>query len=387
MKRSTCHLIAATLISTLVAACVIEDRTPGPELTDPGSADDDEPASSQACESYCSEAMENCTGEFQIYPSHEICETLCAHFPAGDSDNPEGNTVACRAEQARLAGTTGEPRVHCPSAGPGGNARGNNVGCGTDCEAYCYLHPRLCDIEGESPLEEEECLRQCAGLREKPTFSIDVDYDGEDSLECRLVHLTSAAAAPDAHCWHAAMAPRPESPCDDLPGAPVQCDVYCDLVMTACVDDHQMYENTEQCLATCEALPPGSAEDEIEDTVGCRRYHSYNALAAPAAHCLHAGPTGDGHCGTENCTSYCTILQAACESEFAVEFQDGADAGPLGGCVEACMRLDGANADESNYSVNPEAEGDTLGCRTLHAVRALNDANECAAAFGGAPCD
>jgi hypothetical protein len=96
------------------------------------------------------------------------------------------------------------------------------------------------------------------------------------------------------------MAPRANSPCDDLPGAPVPCDVYCNLVMTACTDEFAMYESERQCLDVCEILPPGTAEDETDDTVACRRYHSYNALAAPAAHCLHAGPTGDGHCGTEN---------------------------------------------------------------------------------------
>lgn len=382
----------------LLCGCIIEDRTEGPELRndgvsgqdDDGVAEEDASAgsTSPACKSYCEDAIANCKDELAVYSGQEICESLCQHFPVGNPKDPKGNTLACRAQQARLAGTTGEPEVHCPNAGPGGNSRGNNIGCGSDCEAYCYLHPILCDIEGETPLEEEECLRQCAGLREKPTFDVVDDHDGEDSVECRLQHLTSASAAPLEHCWHTAMAPRPESPCADLPGAEVPCDIYCNLVMTACTDEHAVYESEEQCMSVCEVLPPGTAEDQTGDTVACRRYHSYNSLPAPAAHCLHAGPTGDGHCGTENCTSYCLIAQAACGTEFDTVFgSQSADGGALGSCVSECMTLDGAGRDESNFSITPEARGDTVGCRTLHAMRALEDADECSAALGGKPCN
>lgn len=382
----------AALLS--VSACIIEDRPVGDELRNGGNGDDADddgrdasPGSSDACTNYCEDAIENCPGDLSVYTGQEICESLCQHFPEGDPDSPEGNTLACRAQQARLAGTTGEPEVHCPNAGPGGNSRGNNIGCGTDCEAYCYLHPILCDIDGQTPLEEDECLRQCAGLREKATFDVVVDHDG-DSLECRLQHLTSASAAPAEHCWHATIAPGEDSPCADPAGSEVPCDVYCNLVMTACTDDYAMYESEEQCLAVCEALPPGVAGDETEDTVACRRYHSYNSLPAPAAHCLHAGPTGDGHCGTENCTSYCMIAQAACGSEFEATFLGGdANAGQLGTCVSECMELEGAGPDESNFSIAPDARGNTVGCRTLHAMRALEDASECSAALGGNPCD
>lgn len=392
--------IATLSVLVLLFGCIIEDRTEGPALRGEEVLEGDEDATdeadaspvtsevSAACRSYCQDAIENCTDELAVYSGQEICEALCHHFPEGDPDEPEGNTLACRAHQARLAGTTGEPEVHCPNAGPGGNARGNNVGCGSDCEAYCHLHPLLCDIEGESPLEEEECLRQCAGLREKATFDVVGDHHDVDSLECRLQHLTSAAAAPVEHCWHAAMAPRPNSPCDDIAGSPVPCDVYCNLVMTACTGEFAMYESERQCLDVCEILPGGTAEDETGDTVACRRYHSYNALAAPAAHCLHAGPTGDGHCGSENCTAYCRIAEAACGDEFARAYSsDGTDGGASSSCVSECLELDGAGADESDYSLSPVSRGDTVGCRTVYAIRAIEDPAACGAALGGRPCE
>lgn len=393
MKTLSPPLVASLVAFTSLFGCVIEDREKGPGLRGEqvGSKDDEPDAAtgqvSPACKSYCRDAVANCEGELAVYTGVELCETLCQHFPEGDPDDPAGNTLACRAEQARLAGTTGEPEVHCPNAGPGGNARGNNVGCGTDCEAYCYLHPLLCDIEGETPLEEQECLRQCAGLPEKATFDVVGDHDGTDTLECRLLHLSAASAAPREHCWHAAMAPRPDSPCDDLPGTEVPCDVYCNLVMTACTGDFRMYESERHCLDVCEVLPPGVAGDKTGDTVACRRYHSYNSLAAPAAHCLHAGPTGDGHCGTENCTAYCRIAQAACTDEFDAAYGSGADAGSLGSCVSECMELEGAALDTSDYSLSRPPTGDSVGCRTLHAIRALDNARECDAALGGSPCN
>mgnify|MGYP006174003235 CR=1 FL=1 len=160
---------------------------------------------------------------------------------------------------------------------------------------------------------------------------------------------------------------------DDLEGAEVPCDVYCDLVMVACTEEFQVYEDRAQCMSVCAVLPPGGAGDETGNTVACRRYHSYNSMAAPSAHCAHAGPDGDGHCGTENCTAYCLIAEAACPGQFSEEFPATGDAGSQGSCMEECMELEGAAVDTSTYSLNPPASGNNVGCRTLHAMRALDD--------------
>jgi hypothetical protein len=55
--------------------------------------------------------------------------------------------------------------------------------------------------------------------------------------------------------------------------------------------------------------------------------------------------------------------------------------------VSECLELDGALADESDYSLSPASRGNTVGCRTVHALRAARDATECGAALGGGPCN
>src|SRR5688572_29391104 len=88
---------------------------------------------SQQCVDYCDAVMENCKGEFAVYSGMDTCLGVCSQLPPGDSIEPgSGNTVACRAAQAVLAGSTDEPEDHCPRAGPGGAGQ-----CGSDCESYC----------------------------------------------------------------------------------------------------------------------------------------------------------------------------------------------------------------------------------------------------------
>jgi hypothetical protein len=50
------------------------------------------------------------------------------------------------------------------------------------------------------------------------------------------------------------------------------------------------------------------------------------------------------------------------------------------------MDLEGAGVDTSTYSLDPPASGNNVGCRTLHAIRALDDATDCGAALGRGAC-
>ena len=143
-------------------------------------------------------------------------------------------------------------------------------------------------------------------------------------------------------------------------------------------------------MAVCRLLDQGLKGDQGSDSVRCRRYHAYNALGKPIEHCTHAGPTGDGHCGNGNCTDYCKIAKEGCPLAFAEQFPTaGVDE-----CQQRCASLDGALIDtfrdgEQRYTVHPPPVGNTLLCRTYHAVAALaskDSMTECAAAFGGAPC-
>ncbi|WP_438000313.1 hypothetical protein WMF26_11270 [Sorangium sp. So ce185] len=353
-----CHAIAG-----------IEDRTYVPPEEEP----DPSPVS-EACASYCADVMANCTGENQVYSTLDTCHGVCAALPAGDPLEPVDNTLACRARQAELAGLTDEPAVHCPAAGPGGDGV-----CGTNCESYCALQAAACSPELPT---QEECVAKCAGLRNVEGFDAIENHEG-DTLQCRLVHVSSATVDPDEHCDHASL--MPVEPCIEPEGTEPSCEDFCRVVMTSCEDDLAVYDSVEQCLAVCGALPPGGTEDRSENTVGCRQYHAYSALLAPDTHCAHAGPGGDGHCGldgdsttTGNCASYCTLLEAACKEAFDEIFVE------RGACELDCGDVSGAGHD-SGYAV-ASAEGATVACRLLYVSRAFEDPTLCAVALGDAPC-
>ncbi|WP_437675711.1 hypothetical protein [Sorangium sp. So ce131] len=332
---------------------------------------------SEQCASYCATVMQSCTGEHQVYSTIETCQGVCALLDPGDPLEPAGNTVACRAHQASLAASTRELAVHCPRSGPGGDGF-----CGSDCESYCALYAGACSPEIPA---QEDCIARCEGLKDAEMFDVIANHDG-DTLQCRLVHVSSATVEPAEHCEHARLVPV--APCADPAGTAPVCEEYCQLVMAACQGDHAVYESTAQCLAVCEALPPGSTDQRTENTVGCRKSHAYSALLDPVTHCTHAGPGGDGHCGssaapetgsTGDCTAYCTLLEAACKMAFDYDFADLAE------CELACSGLEGAGP-ETGYAV-VSAEQTALDCRLLHVSRAFVDPGACDAASGAAPCE
>jgi hypothetical protein len=327
--------------------------------------------------------MSNCQGVVSVYTSRDACLGVCARLPPGDPSEPTGNSVTCRLGQAQRAGITPSRAGElCSAAGPGGNGL-----CGSDCEAYCLLYDSVCPSNDSSSLAPS-CLNACGALKDQPVFDAlpSVDQVG-DTVECRLLHLSNASTASAEHateCLDAAIFARDfNSTCLENPGQPPKCEDYCRFVMTLCeAPELAVYEDTRQCLATCQALDLGDYADETQDTIGCRLYHAHNAALSPETHCSHTGLTGDGHCGQDPCEPYCKVLHRACEDQFDVDFASGEPA-----CVSACHELDGARPD-AQYSVEKGvAGGDNLYCRALHAVRALSDASaSCAAAFGAAPC-
>ena len=168
-------------------------ETPQP-LTSGGAGN--APPSNAACQDYCADVMSACQGAVAVYATKDVCLAVCAMLVPGDALEPLGNTVACRANEAKLAER--EPDDHCPSAGPGGGAR-----CSSDCAAYCALYPQICP-DGDAYASDGECLEACSGLTDQERFDVVMDHEG-DTLECRLVHLSAAALEPDAHCPHASL--------------------------------------------------------------------------------------------------------------------------------------------------------------------------------------
>lgn len=340
---------------------------------------------SEACKKYCKHVMEACTLNDRVYTTIDVCYGVCAKLDEGNVNEFAGtNTVACRDDQAQSA-AIGETKMYCPNAGPGGGDA-----CGPDCESYCKLYADTCADEFP-PLDN--CLSACAVLKRSPPFNAVSDYTG-DSLDCRLVHVSVATTDKAMHCPHARIAP-PTGPCADDSKKPPTCEDYCRMTLGACGvgesdggAEHAQYDSRDECINVCGALTLGLNNEQSGNTVGCRLYHTYNALGISLSHCPHTGPTGDGHCadaptdterGSDNCDPYCQIVAKACPEESKAHFGTVKD-----GCHTECAKLDGVGID-SGYSIHAP-DGPTVQCRVLHATRAFGNRKECAAALGEETC-
>jgi hypothetical protein len=373
MKRALRH-VASILTFGAIAGCAaivgIEDRTlEGGTGTSP------------ACKDYCETVMKACTGSFSVYASREGCEGTCMALPPGDPVEPVGPNMACRKRQADLALSTNEPAAYCPAAGPGGAGT-----CGSNCEGYCTLLKATCPVQFGGMAN---CPQACAALRDTGRFDANADHDG-DTLQCRLVHVSNATGsktAPPTHCPHAELASNQY--CVVAQDKPPECAEFCRFNAAACTGDNTVFESPRQCMDVCQALPGGLASDREENTIGCRRWHIFNALKDPGAtHCSHTSPSGDGHCGidapdkTGNCVSYCMLAKAACSTQYAAKWASDS------ACeLECSSQPESFKArHDTLYKVSTSKTGNTVQCRILHAARALSDPTECASVFGGGDC-
>ena len=335
------------------------------------------------CVDYCDAVTANCSGNRSLYVSREACINTCNAMPAGEQVEPEGHTGYCHLKYAELARS--EASEYCMAASPDGDGV-----CGTPCQAWCAL------LESECPTEYSQlgdCAKACSTLPDAHEYSVKNNYENDDSVQCRLIHVGAVGADKSAspHCGHARYAP-------DLKCIPTEaepsCETYCKTVMTNCEDskdgEFAQYDSKEDCLATCEALPPGLYSDRVENTMGCRLYHSRSANGTNAkAHCYHAGPTGDGHCGdrdTGNCESYCYLYQAACDDEYEAEgYEDNAD------CARQCTNdfAENGAALDFKYTASSATKDDTLQCRIANAVKILggDDDISCKKVIPSGECD
>jgi len=248
------------------------------DTADSGSSTSDTGVTGDACETYCTNALANCTGDNAVYTNMDECMATCAALPPGNPTDTEGNTAWCRAYHA------GDPAIadaamHCPHA----SASGGTV-CGTPCEAYCSMMTTNCGGEVAVFPSEADCLAACAAMPDDGAFNA---IDG-NSVQCRIYHGSFPAAAdPVTHCGHAS--PNGGQTCGTL------CDAYCDQALAHC---DSLYVNREECMTTCEQFPTnGDSDAQSGDSVQCRTYHaSFPSAADPNTHCAHAAPDGGGVC-------------------------------------------------------------------------------------------
>lgn len=328
-------------------------------------------SSSVLCQNFCTRLFKDCSGKHAVYTSMATCLGACNLIDAGDPNEPLGDTVACRNEQLTLAESTGELDVYCPRAGPGGDGA-----CGTNCQSYCNLLSQACP---DMYALVNGCVDKCKAFKSVKGLDV-VDDEQGDLLQCRLIHVSNATVDPQTHCPHAQFSPT--APCADPPNSPPACPDYCRVAMTACTGPYQVYDDDNECEKVCAVLPRGKISDTFQNTVGCRKYHSYNALADPKTHCPHAGPGGAGTCGVSYCQSYCMLLAQGCPAGFSAQFSSQDD------CMKKCGNIPVA---PNGYSV--ASTGDNVQCRVVYVSKAIatsdstERASDCASALGGAPCN
>ena len=149
------------------------------------------PGGNPDCASYCTAIMTNCTAGNSQYSSAADCMNSCSKFMLGTLNQMTTNTVGCRLYHAQAAATGAT--LHCPHAGPGGDAT-----CGTICEGYCTIAVAVCPTQAGNM---QTCMTDCAGYGNAAGKYNSAIQSG-DTKECRLYHATAASTAPGAHCPH-----------------------------------------------------------------------------------------------------------------------------------------------------------------------------------------
>src|SRR5438477_13103000 len=96
---------------------------------------------------------------------------------------------------------------------------------------------------------------------------------------------------------------------DGSGSAALSCMNYCTTIMGACTGANAQYDTMADCVASCAHYPVGTAADQMGNTLGCRTYHAMAAQTAASTHCIHAGPSGAGLCGTP-CEGFCSLVTA-----------------------------------------------------------------------------
>lgn len=181
-------LTATGGVVTVVGACV------GDESQEPTSTTD-----ANLCVSYCSEISKRCTGPSRQYRTDDECLAACGALPAGRTGDGQRNSVSCRLEQAKKAGSLST----CVEAGPFGGGV-----CGSRCEAFCAINAKNCTAErtdNKAPYGGEgDCIEECRAFAFDPAEGEGPDqaFDGGDTINCRSHHLILSLKDPVPHCSH-----------------------------------------------------------------------------------------------------------------------------------------------------------------------------------------
>ena len=187
-------------------------------------------------------------------------------------------------------------------------------------------------------------------------------------MNMRLVLvLVGALALPG--CFEDITDPTPEASsgtasdataADSTTGEPSVCPEYCSLVQGVCTADFAQYTSEAVCLAVCEGFPPGNPDDQLGNSIACRRFQAVQAQEMPSTFCGASGPTGDNVCGAR-CDSFCSLAMELCTGDMA-QWPD------LPSCLADCMQF----PDDAMYNASVTS-GNSSACRTYHLTVASLD--------------
>lgn len=157
--------------------------------------------------------------------------------------------------------------------------------------------------------------------------------------------------------------------CEPQPDPEVGCAAYCTNVMAGCTDANALYADQAACEAACALFPAtGQDGDASGDTLQCRMFHA-TAAVDDTTHCPHASAQGGNVCGS-NCEVYCRFMVGTCAT-----FDD----------VPTCLATCGGYPSDGAIGA---ADGNSVQCRTYHAMASSGDNSHCAHAgiTGGGAC-
>lgn len=142
----------------------------------------------------------------------------------------------------------------------------------------------------------------------------------------------------------------------DALGSTADCTAYCNTIQAACTGANAQYTSTATCVASCMHFPAGTMGATSGNSLACRAAHAQLAQGDPNTHCVHAGPSGGGVCGTA-CEGFCAVASAVCAADW-----------PTATCATDCAMVQAMPPYNATIT-----SGDSIECRLYYATLATTD--------------
>ena len=138
------------------------------------------------CQSYCAEIQASCVDMNAQYLDDDDCFDVCSHWPKGQQNQTNANTLACRNFYLAFADDSpDDAESNCRFAGPHTEGK-----CGENCFNYCELAQAVCTGDLQQWPSEAACREDCEDWPNNTPYYVGVEGD---NFGCRMSYLTIAA--------------------------------------------------------------------------------------------------------------------------------------------------------------------------------------------------